>query len=111
MFKILQTTLFLFIIHNLHASLHAQTIDSTLHALERAHHIKIGLYALDTNSKQTIAYHANDRFPFQSTCKFMGVSALLASQEALLQKKCSYALKSFCSGTLFQDNTPINMSH
>jgi len=64
-------------------------IDNRLHAIEREYHLQIGVYAFDTNNEKIIAYHANDRFPFQSTCKFIGVSALLAkdTETRLLKKK------------------------
>jgi beta-lactamase class A len=94
MFKLLQIIIFLFIANTVNASsqpndIKPPIIDKKLHAIEREHHLKIGVYAMDTNNGRVIAYHANDRFPFQSTCKFIGVSALLAKdpKEQLLQKK------------------------
>lgn len=60
-------------------------VNTKLQAIEKQSHLKIGLYALDTNSGQIITHHANDRFPFQSTFKLIGVSALLAQNS--LQKK------------------------
>ena len=90
--KILQTVIILFIANNVGASPQFQNekhviIDKKLQAIEREHHLKIGVYALDTNNRHVIAYHADDRFPFQSTCKFIGVSALLASNKPLLAKE------------------------
>lgn len=61
-------------------------LNNELHTIEREHHTTIGVYALDTNNGQVIAYHADKRFPFQSTCKFMAVSALLADKKPLLEK-------------------------
>ena len=94
MLKNLQAAIILLMSHSVGASPHLQNIkhpmiDNTLHTIEHEYHLKVGVYALDTNNDQIIAYHANDRFPFQSTCKFMGVAALLAKDTGarLLQKK------------------------
>ena len=54
---------------------------------------KIGVYAIDTNNNKVIAYHADDRFPVQSTFKLIGVSALLNQShkgKGLLQEKIHY---------------------
>lgn len=133
--KLLQTIIILFIAHNVSASTQSQDvkpsiIDNKLQAIERAHHLKIGFYALDTNNGRVIAYHAEDRFPFQSTCKFIGVSALLASNKSLLDKKVFIhpqellfwhpisgqyvnhyvSLKTLAEGAVsHSDNTAINM--
>ena len=61
---------------------HAQQIKSAeaqkkLANLEKMFDGKIGVYAINTNNNQIIAYRANDRFPVQSTLKLMGVAALL----------------------------------
>ena len=94
MLKFLHTIIILLIASNTSASQQSQDVkhrrvDYKLNSIEREYHIKAGVYAQDTNNEQVIAYRANDKFPFQSTCKFIGVSALLA-QDAnahLLQKK------------------------
>ena len=137
MLKLLQAIIILFIANNVGASPQLQNakhriIDNELHAIEREHHLKIGVYALDTNSRHVVAYHANDRFPFQSTCKFIGVSALLAkdSKEQLLRKKVlirpqdvlfwhpvsgkyvnqKVPLQTLAEGAIsYSDNTAINM--
>ena len=64
------------------------TIDKQLKKIEDTYQVKVGVYAIDTNSDKNIAYNADKRFPFQSTCKFMGVSALLAkdTKKPILQK-------------------------
>ena len=90
--KILQTVIILFIANNVGASPQFQNekhviIDKKLQAIEREHHLKIGVYALDTNNGHVIIYHSNDRLPFQSAFKFIGVSALLARDKPLLEKK------------------------
>ena len=48
-----------------------------LEKLEKMFDGKIGVYAIDTNNNTVIAYHADYRFPVQSTFKLIGVSALL----------------------------------
>lgn len=82
--QLLQTVIILFIANNVGASPQLNDlkpiINNKLQAIEREHHLKVGVYALDTNSGQVIAYHANDRLPFESNCKFIGVSALLAKE-------------------------------
>lgn len=133
MLKLLQIIIIVLIANNVNASSQAHdktaAINSKLHAIELEHHIKIGFYALDTNNGRVIAYHANERFPFQSTCKFIGVSALLASNELLLEKKVlirpqellfwhpisgryvnqHVALKTLAEGAVsYSDNTAIN---
>ena len=87
MFRLLQTIIILFVATNVSASVLPKEVtpNNKLHAIEREYHLKIGVYALDTNNGHVIAYHANDRFPFQSTCKFIGASALLANKKQLLQ--------------------------
>jgi beta-lactamase class A len=94
MFKFLQAIIILLLANSVDASSQPQDvkyrrINNKFHSIEHEYHLKIGVYALDTNNGNVITYHANDRFPFQSTCKFMGVSALLAqeSHSPLLQKK------------------------
>lgn len=135
MLKLLQIIFISFVINNVSASsqlndVKPHFIDTKLQAIEREHHLKIGVYALDTNNGRVIAYRANDRFPFQSTCKFIGVSALLASHQPLLQKKVlinpqelllwhpisgqyvnqKVALQTLAEGAIsYSDNTAINM--
>lgn len=55
----------------------AEPINTSLKALEKSFDGNIGLYALDTNTNQVTSYRANERFPTQSTYKFMGAAALL----------------------------------
>ncbi|KLA01432.1 hypothetical protein B4147_1099 [Bacillus wiedmannii] len=56
--------------------------------LEKEYDTKLGIYALDTGTNQTIAYHSDDRFAFASTSKSLAVGALLHknSLEALDQR-------------------------
>ncbi|NKX13820.1 class A beta-lactamase BlaIII [Bacillus cereus] len=45
--------------------------------LEKEYDAKLGIYALDTGTNQTIAYHSDNRFAFASTSKSLAVGALL----------------------------------
>ncbi|AZJ19097.1 class A beta-lactamase BlaIII [Bacillus wiedmannii] len=56
--------------------------------LEKEYDAKLGIYALDTGTNQTIAYHSDDHFAFASTSKSLAVGALLRknSLEALDQR-------------------------
>lgn len=90
MLRFLFTTIMIMAASNLNASQQLpRTVDNTLQSIEDEYHIKVGVYALDTNNGRVIARHENERFPFQSTCKFIGVAALLAkdTKGSLLQKK------------------------
>lgn len=64
-----------------------------LEKLEKSFDGKIGVYAIDTNNNQIIAYRANEHFPVQSTLKLIAVSALLNKSNGdknLLQEKIHY---------------------
>lgn len=64
-----------------------------LAALEIAANGHLGVYGFNTETNKSIAYHANERFPFCSTCKVLSVSAALKVSEKkknFLQKKISY---------------------
>lgn len=64
-----------------------------LKQLEGTFNGKIGVYAIDTNNNQIIAYRADERFPVQSTVKLMGVAALLQQSQIhpeLLNEKIHY---------------------
>lgn len=52
-------------------------IDAQLHAIENQFNVKVGVYALDTDTGKVIAYNDSEKFAFQSTFKFIAVSALL----------------------------------
>lgn len=54
------------------------SIEQKLNQIELVYSVKVGVYAFDTNSNKIISHNAKSHFPFQSTCKFVGVSALLA---------------------------------
>jgi beta-lactamase class A len=60
-------------------------------ALESSFDGKIGVYAINTNNGESIAYRADELFPVQSTLKLIGVAALLKkSDKNLLQQKIHY---------------------
>ena len=104
-----------------------------LEALEKTFDGKIGVYAINTGNDQTIAYHAEERFPFQSTFKVMAVAALLKQSEinpSLLAEKIHYTnedvipwhpitgkyvntgmtLKALANATIrFSDNPAVNL--
>jgi len=73
-----------------------ECISINLKKLEREFDGKIGLYAINTNNNEVIAYRANAHFPIQSTYKLIGVSALLHKSENdkdLLDQKIHYSKK------------------
>ena len=68
-------------------------VQEKLENLEKDFDGKIGVYAINTNNNQIIAYRADERFPVQSTLKLIGVSALLkqsSNDRNLLQEKIHY---------------------
>ena len=68
-------------------------IHKKIEELEKIFDGKIGIYAMDTNSHQIVAYRANERFPVQSTFKFISVAAILKKSmttRKLLQQKIIY---------------------
>ncbi len=69
------------------------TVLQQLATLESSFGGKIGISAVDTGTKQKIQYRGKERFPFCSTFKLMGVSAVLKksmSNKELLQDKITY---------------------
>jgi len=66
------------------------SVSQKLHQLEIKNHVEIGLSAIETYNNTQINYHANKRFPMDSTSKLMTVSAILKKSEsdpALLKRK------------------------
>ncbi len=59
----------------------ADPMQNKLAALEKSLHGKIGVYALNTNNNEVIAYRENQRFHIESTMKVMSVAALLKKSE------------------------------
>lgn len=75
------------------AETQSTAVSNQLGNLEKKFDGKIGVYAIDTNDNQIIAHRAQERFPFQSTSKLIGVAALLKQSEKnkdLLQEVIHY---------------------
>ncbi|MBY0134074.1 class A beta-lactamase BlaIII [Bacillus cereus] len=53
------------------------TGDNSFAKLEKEYDAKLGIYALDTGTNQTVFYRSDDRFAFASTSKSLAVGALL----------------------------------
>lgn len=71
-------------------------VQEKLRSMEKDFDGKIGVYALDTNTNQIIAYRANERFPIQSTMKLLVASDLLKKSEKdknILHVKIHYTKK------------------
>lgn len=69
-------------------------VENQLQKMEKSFDGKIGVYAIDTNNNKIISFRSNERFPVQSTMKFMAVAALLKQSESninLLQEKINYS--------------------
>lgn len=67
--------------------------NTALDQLEKNFDGKIGVYALDTNTNEMISHRADERFPIQSTYKFIGAAALLkasAEHKVSLNKVIHY---------------------
>ena len=58
-----------------------QPVQAQLASLEKSFNGQIGVYAMNTGNGQTIAYRANQRFPFQSTSKLIAVAALFKASD------------------------------
>lgn len=55
----------------------AESNSKQIEDLEKTFDGKIGIYAINTSNGELIAHRGDERFPLQSTLKFIGVSALL----------------------------------
>ncbi|MGN4931483.1 class A beta-lactamase [Bacillus cereus group sp. MYBK14-1] len=53
------------------------TGDNSFAKLEKEYDAKLGIYALDTGTNQTVSYRSDDRFAFASTSKSLAVGVLL----------------------------------
>lgn len=72
------------------------SVSQKLHQLEIKDHVEIGLSAIETYNNTQINYHANQRFPMDSTSKLMTVSAILKKSEGdptLLKQKIFFTIK------------------
>ena len=109
------------------------TAQKKLAELETSSGGRIGIYAINTANNSLIQYRAQERFPFQSTFKVIGVSAMLKksmTDNNLLQQKITYKkqdlvswspiterhltdgmiIAELCAATImFSDNTAINL--
>jgi beta-lactamase class A len=102
---------------------------STFRALEQQYSARLGVYALDTGSRRTVSYRANERFAFASTFKSLACGVLL-SQAKDLDKLIHYTaadlvsyspiteqhvdtgmtLRELCDAAIrFSDNTAANL--
>lgn len=78
-----------------------------LEKLEKNVDGKIGVYAIDTNTNQILAYRADEHFPVQSTMKLIAVSALLKQSDSdknLLQEKIHYTKNDLTSWSPITEN-------
>lgn len=75
------------------ANANALTVQEKLANIESSLGIQLGLSAIDTSNKQSIKYHANERFRMASTFKVMGVAAILKksmTEPTLLKQHLTY---------------------
>lgn len=96
-YQLLLVTVFSFVTVSVFAN--TQSVNSIqsqekLKNIEESFGGKIGIYAVNTNNNEIIAYRADERFPVQSTMKLIGVAALLKKSQNnknSLQQKVSYS--------------------
>jgi beta-lactamase class A len=84
--------------------------NTPLDQLEKTFDGKIGVYAIDTNTNQTISHRSDERFPTQSTYKFIGAAALLkasAEHKVSLNKVIHYTKNDLIS---WQPVTPLHLN-
>ncbi|XLP24556.1 class A beta-lactamase [Bacillus toyonensis] len=64
--------------------------------LEKEYDAKLGIYALDTGTNQTVTYHSDERFAYASTHKALTVGALLQKKSIEdLDQRIKYTSKDF----------------
>jgi len=109
------------------------SVHKDLAELEASSGGRIGLFAINTANNMRIQYRAQEHFPFQSTFKVIGVSAILKqsmTDSHLLQQKITYTkqdlvywspitekhladgmtISDLCAAAImFSDNTAINL--
>ncbi|MFI5805035.1 class A beta-lactamase [Streptomyces sp. NPDC051561] len=74
--------------------------------LERKFDARLGVYALDTGSGRDVAYHAGDRFAYNSTFKALLAGAVLGKYSvAGLDRRVSYTQKDLVA------NSPVTERH
>lgn len=72
------------------------SIQQKLTELEVSSGGRLGISAINTANGMRIDYHAQERFPFCSTCKVIAISAILKESQknpAILQKQITYSQK------------------
>ncbi|MCU7757078.1 class A beta-lactamase (plasmid) [Bacillus cereus] len=70
------------------------TGDDSFAKLEKEYDAKLGIYALDTGTNQTVSYRSDDRFAFASTSKSLAVGALLRQNSIeALDERITYTRK------------------
>lgn len=77
--------LLIFVNHALYAG--AEQDLNEVQVLEKDFAGKMGVYAIDTNNGSVISHCADERFPIQSTVKFIAVAALLKNADESKNKK------------------------
>lgn len=87
-FMVITTVVLTMSINAIHAS-NKNSFSLTLQRLEKQYQRRIGLYVYDSNSGQILAHRAQERFPYQSTFKYLVAAALLAKDQnyQMLNKK------------------------
>jgi len=72
------------------------TSNHSLVKLEKEYDAKLGIYALDTGTNQTVTYRSDERFAYASTHKALAVGALLQKKSIEdLDQKIKYTSKDF----------------
>ncbi|OUA65214.1 class A beta-lactamase BlaIII [Bacillus thuringiensis] len=70
------------------------TDDDSFAKLEKEYDAKLGIYALDTVTNQTVSYRSDDRFAFASTSKSLAAGALLRQNSIeALDERITYTRK------------------
>ena len=86
-------------------------IEAQLAALEKTSGGQLGVAAINTANNTRIQYHANERFPFCSTSKFIVVAAILKksmTDKNLLQEKIMYTQKDLDTANSY---SPVTQQH
>ncbi|SDW26261.1 beta-lactamase class A [Marininema mesophilum] len=82
------------------------TITKDFYQLEDKFNAKLGIYALDTGTGQTVTYRSDERFAYASTHKALAVGALLQQKSIKdLDQKITYTRDDLVS------NSPITEKH
>jgi beta-lactamase class A len=87
------------------ATAHSQSFEN----IQTQHHGQLGVYAIDTGTHQAVGINPDQRFPFDSTWKFMLVSAILKRSESA-QLSLSQTIH-YTSQDLTTDWNPVTSRH